>query len=90
MWESKVLTAAGGDVEEDAAVETNWKLKVTPDWGDLMTIPDGTDGGQSNKSHNSTRNIRKITTTKQSTRELFAYVWDIHHILLIHCGLVRS
>ena len=29
MWEAKVIAA-------DAATETNWKHKVTPDQGDLM------------------------------------------------------
>ena len=29
MWEAKVFAAA-------YAVETNWKHKVTPDWGDLI------------------------------------------------------
>ena len=29
MWEAKVIAAA-------VAAETNWKLKVVPDWGDLM------------------------------------------------------
>ena len=28
MWETKVVAAA----------ETNWKHKVTPDWGDLMMV----------------------------------------------------
>ena len=31
MWEGKVFAAADTD-----AAETNWKHKVTPDWGDLM------------------------------------------------------
>ena len=31
MWEAKVFAAAD-------AVETNWKDKVTPDWGDLITL----------------------------------------------------
>ena len=30
-WEAKFLAAAGV-----AAAETNWKHKVTPDWGDLI------------------------------------------------------
>ena len=32
MWEAKVITAA----DMDADVETNWKHKVTPVWGELM------------------------------------------------------
>ena len=32
-WEAKVIAAAAA---ADAAAETNWKHKVTPDWGDLM------------------------------------------------------
>ena len=32
-WEAKVIAAAA---DADAAAETNWKHKVTPDWGDLM------------------------------------------------------
>ena len=31
MWEAKVFAAA------DADAETNWKHKVTPDWGDLIS-----------------------------------------------------
>ena len=34
-WEAKVFAAAA--VDTDAAVETNWKHKVTPDWGDLIS-----------------------------------------------------
>ena len=34
MWEAKVIA----DVDADAAAETNWKHKVTPDWGDLMSM----------------------------------------------------
>ena len=33
MWEAEVAAAA--DAVADAA-ETNWKHKVTPDWGDLI------------------------------------------------------
>ena len=33
-WEAKVVAAADAD-----AAETNWKHKVTPDRGDLMTSP---------------------------------------------------
>ena len=32
MWEAKVIAAAAAAA---AAAETNWKHKVTPDWGDL-------------------------------------------------------
>ena len=32
-WEAKVIAAAAA---ADAAAETNWKHKVTPDWGDLI------------------------------------------------------
>ena len=32
MWEAKVVAA----VDEAAVADTNWKHKVTPDWGDLM------------------------------------------------------
>ena len=35
MWEAKVIAAAAAAA---AAAETNWKHKVTPDWGDLITI----------------------------------------------------
>ena len=35
MWEAKVIAAAAA-AEADAAAETNWKHKVTPDWGDLI------------------------------------------------------
>ena len=35
MWEGKVFAAADA---ADAA-DTNWKHKVTPDWGDLITSP---------------------------------------------------
>ena len=39
-WEAKVIAAAAAaaaaDADADAAAETNWKHKVTPDWGDLM------------------------------------------------------
>ena len=31
MWQGKCFAAADAD-----AAETNWKHKVTPDWGDLM------------------------------------------------------
>ena len=31
MWEGKVFAAADAD-----AAETDWKHKVTPEWGDLM------------------------------------------------------
>ena len=33
-WEAKVI-AADADADADADAETNWKHKVTPDWGDL-------------------------------------------------------
>ena len=33
-WEAKVIGAAAADM--DTSVETNWKHKVTPDWGDLI------------------------------------------------------
>ena len=36
MWEAKDIAAAA-----DAATETNWKHKVTPDWGDLMKLCEG-------------------------------------------------
>ena len=38
-WEAKVIAAAAAaaDADADAAAETNWKHKVTPDWGDLIT-----------------------------------------------------
>ena len=39
MWEAKVIAAAAAadaDTDADAAAETNWKHKVTPDWGDLI------------------------------------------------------
>ena len=47
-WEAKVIAAAvaaaadadadvEADADADAAAETNWKHKVTPDWGDLIT-----------------------------------------------------
>ena len=35
-WEAKVVAAADADADTGVA-ETNWKHKVTPDWGDLMT-----------------------------------------------------
>ena len=34
MCEAKVIAAAA--VVLDVSAEKNWKLKVTPDWGDLM------------------------------------------------------
>ena len=38
-WEAKVIAAAAAAAADtDAAAETNWKHKVTPDWGDLMKI----------------------------------------------------
>ena len=44
MWEAKVIAAAAAAAADayayadaDADAETNWKHKVTPDWGDLMT-----------------------------------------------------
>ena len=36
MWEAKVVAAADAADEADAA-DTNWKHKVTPDRGDLIT-----------------------------------------------------
>ena len=37
MWEGKVFAAAVADADADAAAaETDWKHKVTPEWGDLM------------------------------------------------------
>ena len=36
MWAAKVIAAAAA-ADVDTAAETNWKHKVTPDWGDLMT-----------------------------------------------------
>ena len=39
-WEANVIAAAaaaGADADADAAAETDWKHKVTPDWGDLIT-----------------------------------------------------
>ena len=42
-WEAKAIAAAAAaadaDADADAAAETNWKHKVTPDWGDLMKRP---------------------------------------------------
>ena len=40
MWEGKVFAAADADANADAAdaAETNWKHKVTPDRGDLISI----------------------------------------------------
>ena len=35
-WEAKVIAAAA-DADAEAAAETNWKHKVTQDWGDLMS-----------------------------------------------------
>ena len=41
-WEAKVIAAAAAaadaDADADAAAETNWKHKVTPDWGDLIIV----------------------------------------------------
>ena len=34
MWGGKVFAAA--DAADADTAETNWKHKVTPDWGDLM------------------------------------------------------
>ena len=34
MWEALVIVA----VVADASAETNWKHKVTPDWGELITF----------------------------------------------------
>ena len=43
IWDAKVIAAAAADAvadaDADAAAETNWKHKVTPDWGDLITEP---------------------------------------------------
>ena len=38
MWEAKVIATAAADAnaDSDAAAETNWKHKVTPDRGDLI------------------------------------------------------
>ena len=38
IWEAKVIAAAAA-AAADAAAETNWKHKVSPDWGDLITEP---------------------------------------------------
>ena len=35
-WGAKVIAAAAADADEDAAAETNWKHKITPDWSDLI------------------------------------------------------
>ena len=37
MWEGKVFAAAdAADAPDADTAETNWKHKVTPDWGDLI------------------------------------------------------
>ena len=43
MWEAKVIAAAAAAAAAaaDAAAETNWKHKVTPDWGDLKSRNSG-------------------------------------------------
>ena len=42
MWKTKVVAAADVAVADAAdAAETNWKNKVTPHWGDLITGQDG-------------------------------------------------
>ena len=42
MWKTKVVAAADLAVADAAdAAETNWKNKVTPHWGDLITGQDG-------------------------------------------------
>ena len=38
-WEAKVVAVAADGADADAAAdaaETNWKHKVTPDWGNLI------------------------------------------------------
>ena len=37
-WEAKIIAAAAAAAAADAAAEMNWKHKVTPDWGDLITL----------------------------------------------------
>ena len=37
MWEAKVIAVAAA---ADVAGEINWKHKVIPDWGDLITDPE--------------------------------------------------
>ena len=38
-WQAKVIAAAAAAAADaDAAAETNWKHKVTPDWGDLIKL----------------------------------------------------
>ena len=38
MWEGKVFAAADADADVADAAEMDWKHKVTPERGDLMTI----------------------------------------------------
>ena len=65
-WEAKVIAAA----DADAAAETNWKHKVTPDWGELIM-----------EIHNSIMKIH-YSIMDYSIMDLHNLIMDLHNSIM--------
>ena len=99
MWEGKVFVAADADADADAdAAETDWKHKVTPERGDLIT---GTEAeyyqmldAQKTLFMNTCEKTDHVITALHCIAFPFKFIYAMYksatHGLLKSCDIIRS